>query len=60
MEGLVDWVVSNVGRPALNFGVVCVCLALMLMRAHMVWIGCVALGGFGLANYQEIAGFFGF
>lgn len=59
IDGLVNWGVTSFGRPLLNAAVAVACVMLMLMRASLGMIALVAIGGFGLVNYQTIAGMIG-
>ena len=60
LDGLLAWAVTMVGRPMLNAGVLLVAFLLLACRANLLIIGAVAAGGLVFANYQQIAGFFGF
>lgn len=60
LEGLLAWVVTTVGRPMLSAGVIFVAFLMLCARVSLGVIGLVAVGGLALANYQVIAGFFGF
>lgn len=58
--GLISWVVTNLGRPALYAGILLIGFLLFGGRISLQVICCVAAGGLVLANYGAIAGFFGF
>lgn len=60
LDGLIAWAVTMIGRPMLNAGVIFVALLLLACRANLLIIAGVAAGGLVFANYQVIAGFFGF
>jgi hypothetical protein len=58
--GLIAWIVTNLGRPALYAGVLLIAFLLFGGRISLQVILCIAAGGLVMANYGAIAGFFGF
>jgi hypothetical protein len=59
-QGLLNWVVQSIGRPMLNGGILLVAFFLLCARVGLGTVGMVAAGGLVFANYEQIAGFFGF
>lgn len=59
-QSLLQWVVTTIGRPMLNAGILLVAFFLLCARVSLGIIGLVAAGGLVFANYQQISGFFGF
>ena len=59
-QSLIDWVVTTIGRPLLNAGILLVAFFLLCARVSLGIVGFVAAGGLVIANYQQISGFFGF
>jgi hypothetical protein len=59
-QGLLNWVVTNIGRPMLNAGILLVAFFLLCARISLGVVGLVAAGGLVFANYAAIAAFFGF
>jgi hypothetical protein len=59
-QSLLDWAVQTIGRPMLNAGIILVAFFLLCARVSLGVVGMVAAGGLVFANYQQIAGFFGF
>ena len=60
LEGLLACAVTMVGRPMLSAGELLVAFLLLACRANLLIVGGMAAGGLVLANYQQVAGFFGF
>jgi hypothetical protein len=60
LDGLIDLVVTGIGRPMLNAAVLFIAFLLLALRANLLVVAGVAAGGFVFANYQTIAGYFGF
>ena len=59
-QSLLQWVVTTIGRPMLNAGILLVAFFLLCARVSLGIVGLVAAGGLVFANYQQISGFFGF
>ncbi|UEM08122.1 hypothetical protein JL101_035590 (plasmid) [Skermanella rosea] len=59
-QSLLNWVVTTIGRPMLNAGILLVAFFLLCARVSLGIVGLVAAGGLVFANYAQIAGFFGF
>jgi hypothetical protein len=59
-QSLITWVVSSIGRPMLNAGIIFVAFCLLCARVSLGVVGMVAAGGLLFANYASVAGFFGF
>jgi len=59
-QSLLQWVVTTIGRPMLNAGILLVAFFLLCARVSLGIVGLVAAGGVVFANYQQISGFFGF
>ncbi|GEO42619.1 hypothetical protein SAE02_67670 [Skermanella aerolata] len=59
-QSLINWVVTTIGRPLLNAGILLVAFFLLCARVSLGIVGFVAAGGLVIANYQQISGFFGF
>lgn len=59
-QTLLQWVVTTIGRPMLNAGILLVAFFLLCARVSLGVVGLVAAGGLVFANYQQISGFFGF
>jgi hypothetical protein len=60
LQSLTAWVVSSIGRPMLNGGIIFLAFCLLCARVSLGIVGMVAAGGLVFANYAQIAGFFGF
>ena len=58
MLGLVDWVVTTMGRPMLSAGVLLVCFLMLCAQIRLGIIGLIAAGGLALANWSTIVSFF--
>ncbi len=59
LDQLIQWVVTNAGRPAINAGVIGVAMTMLFFRMAMTTIAAVAGGGLLFANYDQISGMFG-
>src|SRR4051794_36453908 len=59
-QSLLQWVVTTIGRPMLNAGILLVAFFLLCARVSLGIVRLVAPGGLVVANYQQISGFFGF
>ena len=59
-QSLLQWVVTNIGRPMLNAGILLVAFLLLCARVSLGVVGLVAAGGLVFANYAQIAAFFSF
>ena len=59
-DGLISWIVTTIGRPLLNGGILLVAFFLLCCRVSLGVVGMVAAGGLVFANYAQIASFFGF
>jgi hypothetical protein len=60
LDALITWVVTNLGRPMLSAGVLLVAFLLLTARVGLGVVALIAAGGLVFANYQAIAGMFGF
>lgn len=59
-QSLIAWVVTSIGRPMLNGGVLFVAFCLLCARVSLGVVGMVAAGGLVFANYASVSAFFGF